>query len=88
MQLSVLIGKIARLDCPRNWPELIPALIDVIKAGDSMTQQRATLTFYYVIKSLASRRLAADRKFFEDVRLVNFSPPDLQFIMVMFVALI
>lgn len=66
-QLSVLIGKIARLDCPRYWPELIPVLLEAVRVDDVLLQQRATLTLYHVIKSLASKRLPPDRKIFEDL---------------------
>ena len=67
IQLSVLIAKIARLDCPRQWQELIPSLLIAVRCDDVLLQQRALLTFYHVIKTLASKRLAADRKLFEEV---------------------
>ena len=69
VQLSVLIGKIARLDCPRSWPQLIPALLEAVRATDPLCQQRALQTLYSVVKSLASRRLPADRIVFEEVRI-------------------
>ncbi|XP_049624792.1 LOW QUALITY PROTEIN: importin-11 [Suncus etruscus] len=63
-QIAVLIAKVARLDCPRQWPELIPTLIESVKVQDDLRQHRALLTFYHVTKTLASKRLAADRKLF------------------------
>ena len=67
-QTAVLIAKIARLDCPRQWPELLPTLIDAVTTSDDeLLQQRILLTFYRVIKCLSSRRLAHDRKIFEEV---------------------
>lgn len=66
-QIAVLIAKVARLDCPRQWPELIPILIESVKVQDDLRQHRALLTFYHVTKTLASKRLAADRKLFYDV---------------------
>lgn len=66
-QIAVLIAKVARLDCPRQWPELIPILIESVKVQDDLRQHRALLTFYHVTKTLASKRLAADRKLFSDV---------------------
>ncbi|KAG8131069.1 hypothetical protein E2320_017794, partial [Naja naja] len=66
-QISVLIAKVARLDCPRQWPELIPALVESVKIQDDLRQHRALLTFYHVTKTLASKRLAADRKLFYDL---------------------
>lgn len=68
MQLAVLIGKVARLDCPRLWPGLLPALIEAITTvDDELKQQRILLSFYQVIKCLSSKRLAHDRKVFEEV---------------------
>ncbi|XP_034956341.1 importin-11 [Zootoca vivipara] len=66
-QISVLIAKVARLDCPRQWPELIPILVESVKIQDDLRQHRALLTFYHVTKTLASKRLAADRKLFYDL---------------------
>lgn len=69
MQLAVVIGKIARLDCPKLWPELLPTLVDAISTvSDDLRQQRILLSFYHVIKCLSARRLAHDRKVFEEVR--------------------
>lgn len=66
-QIAVLIAKVARLDCPRQWPELIPILIESVKGQDGLQQHRALLTFYHVTKTLASKRLAQDRRLFQDV---------------------
>ncbi|XP_041085475.1 importin-11-like [Polyodon spathula] len=66
-QIAVLIAKVARLDCPRQWPELIPILLESVKIQDGLQQHRALLTFYHVTKTLASKRLAADRRLFQDL---------------------
>ncbi|XP_073440362.1 importin-11 isoform X3 [Dendrobates tinctorius] len=66
-QIAVLIAKVARLDCPKQWPELIPTLIESVKVQDDLRQHRALLTFYHVTKTLSSKRLAADRKLFQDL---------------------
>uniref|UniRef100_A0A8D2PAF3 Importin-11 n=1 Tax=Zosterops lateralis melanops TaxID=1220523 RepID=A0A8D2PAF3_ZOSLA len=66
-QISVLIAKVARVDCPRQWPELIPTLVESVKVQDDLQQHRALLTLYHVTKTLASKRLAADRKLFYDL---------------------
>ncbi|XP_072166659.1 importin-11-like [Diadema setosum] len=66
-QLAVLIGKIARMDCPRIWPELVPILLEAVKQPDPLTQQRALLTLHHVMKTLASKRLATDRKLFREL---------------------
>uniref|UniRef100_A0A669F212 Importin-11 n=1 Tax=Oreochromis niloticus TaxID=8128 RepID=A0A669F212_ORENI len=66
-QIAVLIAKVARLDCPRQWPELIPILLESVKGQDGLQQHRALLTFYHVTKTLASKRLAQDRRLFQDL---------------------
>lgn len=66
-QIAVLIAKVARLDCPRQWPELIPTLLESVKVQDELHQHRVLLTFYHVTKTLASKRLAADRKLFAEL---------------------
>lgn len=66
-QIAVLIAKVARLDCPRQWPELIPILLESVKGHDGLQQHRALLTFYHVTKTLASKRLAQDRRLFQDL---------------------
>ncbi|MBN3312396.1 IPO11 protein, partial [Atractosteus spatula] len=66
-QIAVLIAKVARLDCPRQWPELIPILLESVKVQDGLQQHRALLTFYHVTKTLASKRLAADKRLFQDL---------------------
>ena len=68
LQLAVVIGKIARFDCPKQWPELLPVLIDAITTiNDELRQQRILLSFYHVIKCLSTKSLAHDRKVFEEV---------------------
>uniref|UniRef100_A0A8C6PNF4 Importin-11 n=1 Tax=Nothobranchius furzeri TaxID=105023 RepID=A0A8C6PNF4_NOTFU len=66
-QIAVLIAKVARLDCPRQWPDLIPILLESVKGQDGLQQHRALLTFYHVTKTLASKRLAQDRRLFQDL---------------------
>ena len=77
IQLAVLIGKVARMDCPRQWPELLPSLIESITTvNDELRQQRVLLSFYQVIKGLSSKRLAHDRKVFEEVKHKLLGPAD------------
>ena len=66
-QMAVLIAKIARLDCPRFWPTLLPTLLQSIQSQEQLLQERSLLVLHHVIKTLASKRLGADRKVFEDV---------------------
>ncbi|XP_062855531.1 importin-11 [Trichomycterus rosablanca] len=64
-QIAVLIAKVARLDCPRQWPELVPVLLQAIKHQEGLNQHRALLTLSHVIKTLSSKRLSSDRALFQ-----------------------
>ena len=56
LQAAVSIGKIARYDVPREWPELLPALVQAVQSNESILQHRALLVLHHVIKALASKR--------------------------------
>jgi hypothetical protein len=62
-----------RYDCPKEWSSLVPTLLEVIRGDDSLAQHRALLTFHHVVKALASKRLIADRKLFQDLTLNIFN---------------
>ncbi|XP_069360419.1 importin-11-like [Maniola hyperantus] len=66
-QQAVLIAKIARFDCPTNWPSLLPDLIGAMKAPQPLMQHRSLLIFHHVVKALASKRLLADRRTFQEL---------------------
>lgn len=65
-QRAVLISKIARIDCPREWPELLPTLLSAVENSDLLIQHRALLTLHHVIKSICSKRLPGDRRIFHE----------------------
>ncbi|KAK9304709.1 hypothetical protein QLX08_004111 [Tetragonisca angustula] len=73
VQLAALISKIARYDCPREWRSLIPTLLDVIRGQNPLAQHRALLILHHVVKCLASKRLAADRRLFQELTISVFS---------------
>ncbi|KAK9506660.1 hypothetical protein O3M35_008554 [Rhynocoris fuscipes] len=64
---AVLTAKIARYDCPRQWPELIPTLMEAIKSEDGIVQNRSLLILLQVVKVLSSKRLTGDRRMFQDL---------------------
>ncbi|KAH7967139.1 hypothetical protein HPB49_023016 [Dermacentor silvarum] len=66
LQLAVLVSKVARFDCPTEWPELVPTLLQVVRNPDDLPQQRSLLVLHHVTKSLASKRLAGDRRVFQE----------------------
>ncbi|XP_066590935.1 importin-11 [Prorops nasuta] len=73
VQLAIVIGKIARYDCPKEWSTLVPTLLEVIRGENSIAQHRALLTLHYVVKSLASKRLLPDKRLFEELTKNTFS---------------
>ncbi|XP_036330133.1 importin-11-like isoform X2 [Rhagoletis pomonella] len=72
LQIAVLIARIARIDCPRDWPELIPQLMKQLQIcaqteGDAGEQHRVLLVLHHVVKALASRRMMAEKRVFEEL---------------------
>lgn len=67
LQIAVLMGKAARLDVPKDWPELIPSLLESVQSHTDIIQHRSLMVMHHVIKSLGSKRLAADRRIFHDM---------------------
>ncbi|XP_073960082.1 importin-11-like isoform X3 [Choristoneura fumiferana] len=72
-QQAVLISKIARFDCPGNWPSLVPELLGALKAPQPLVQHRSLLIFHHIVKALASKRLAGDRRTFQDLTNTVYS---------------
>ncbi|KAH9500905.1 Importin-11, partial [Bulinus truncatus] len=66
-QIAVLTAKIARLDCPRNWDSLLPTLHNAVRCEEQLVQERTLLVLHHVTKTLASKRLAPDKKLFEEL---------------------
>lgn len=54
-----------RFDCPREWPELMPTLMQALKNDNSLYQHRVLLSTHHVIKSLSSKRLTGDKRLFQ-----------------------
>ncbi|XP_025195675.1 importin-11 [Melanaphis sacchari] len=62
-QVSVIIGRVARLDWPYDWEDLMPELIERIKYDP---QNRALLSMHHVVKSLAGKRLYDSIRLFQN----------------------
>ncbi|XP_011635058.1 importin-11 [Pogonomyrmex barbatus] len=73
VQLAVLIAKIARYDCPREWGTLVPTLLEVIRQENLLAQRQAVLTLHHVVKALASRRLADGQRIFRELTATMFN---------------
>lgn len=66
VQFAAIVAKIARYDYPKEWGSLVPTILDVIRGQNPLAQHRALLTLHHVIKTLASKRLLADMRFFQE----------------------
>jgi len=66
-QLAVTVGKIARLEVPRDWPSLLPLLLENVRSEDPAKQYGVLCATYQVVKILSTKRLTGDRKLFQDV---------------------
>lgn len=55
VQFAVTISKIARHDCPHDWPELMPLLLERINSQDEIEQKRALQILVQVVKQLSTR---------------------------------
>lgn len=77
LQLAVIVGKIARSDVPKEWPELLPALLNGAQSEDALVKHRALLLLYHALKVMSTKRLGADRRLFGEMteQLVPFLLP-------------
>ncbi|VEN37849.1 unnamed protein product [Callosobruchus maculatus] len=66
VQRAVLISKVARLDWPREWPNVFPVLLQGIESPNGMVQHRSLLTLHHVVKAVSSKRLAGDKRLFQE----------------------
>lgn len=55
------------MDCPKDWPALVPTLLTAVRDADLLIQHRALLTLHHVVKTLSSKRLAGDRRLFQEL---------------------
>ncbi|KAF9597980.1 hypothetical protein IFM89_023465 [Coptis chinensis] len=75
LQLAVLISKIARVDYPREWPELFSVLAQQLQSADVLTSHRIFMVLYRTLKELSSKRLTLDQRNFAEIssHLFQFS---------------
>ncbi|ONM26359.1 ARM repeat superfamily protein [Zea mays] len=62
LQLAVLISKIARLDYPKEWPELLSVLAQQLQSADVLASHRVFMVLFRTLKELSTKRLAVDQK--------------------------
>ncbi|XP_043724537.1 importin-11 [Telopea speciosissima] len=67
LQLAVIISKIARIDYPKEWPELFSALARQLQSADVLTSHRIFMVLFRTLKELASKRLNSDQRNFAEI---------------------
>ena len=58
--LATAVARAARVDWPRDWPDVVARLAGAARGADGRVAARAALGLHSVFKELASKRLAAD----------------------------
>ncbi|GMP51300.1 hypothetical protein CsSME_00017580 [Camellia sinensis var. sinensis] len=67
LTLAVLISKIARIDYPKEWPELFSVLAQQLPSADILTSHRIFMILFRTLKELSTKRLASDQKNFAEI---------------------
>eukprot|EP00026_Physarum_polycephalum_P001064 Phypoly_transcript_01065.p1 GENE.Phypoly_transcript_01065~~Phypoly_transcript_01065.p1 ORF type:complete len:971 (+),score=137.37 Phypoly_transcript_01065:1-2913(+) len=65
IQLAIVISKIARIDFPQYWPDILDKLLMLTKDERTIVKQRSLLTLQHVTSVLCSRRLMGNRHQFQ-----------------------
>ncbi|XP_050372009.1 uncharacterized protein LOC126789957 isoform X2 [Argentina anserina] len=65
--LAVLVSKIARIDYPKEWPELFSVLAQKLQSAEILSSQRIFLTLFRTLKELSTKRLISDQKNFAEI---------------------
>ncbi|OAY74305.1 Importin-11 [Ananas comosus] len=67
LQLAVLISKIARIDYPKEWPDLFSSLAQQLQSADVLASHRVFMVLYRALKELSTKRLASDQRNFSEI---------------------
>ncbi|XP_042421874.1 importin-11-like isoform X1 [Zingiber officinale] len=67
IQLAVLVAKIARIDYPKEWPELFSILGQQLQSPDTLTSHRVFMVLFRTLKELSTKRLNSDQKTFHEI---------------------
>lgn len=67
LQIALVVAKVARQDYPHTWPTLLEQLLGPVVQGtaDDLTSRRIWMTLHHIIKQLATKRLPADKRSFQ-----------------------
>ncbi|GFY83795.1 ARM repeat superfamily protein [Actinidia rufa] len=69
LTLAVVISKIARIDYPKEWPELFSILAQQLQSADILTSHRIFMILFRTLKELSTKRLISDQKNFAETTL-------------------
>ncbi|XP_028549715.1 importin-11 isoform X2 [Dendrobium catenatum] len=72
LQLADLISKIARIDYPKEWPELFSLLAQQLQSADILASHRVFMVLFRTLKELSTKRLSADQRTFSEVAALLF----------------
>ncbi|MCL7037381.1 hypothetical protein MKW94_000954 [Papaver nudicaule] len=67
VQLAVLISKIARIDYPKDWPEVFTVLAQQLQSADTLTSHRIFMVLFRTLKELSTKRLTSDQKNYAEI---------------------
>lgn len=67
LMLAVLISKIARIDYPKEWPELFSVLAQQLQSADILTSHRIFMILFRTLKELSTKRLTSDQRNFAEI---------------------
>ncbi|KAF8402614.1 hypothetical protein HHK36_010703 [Tetracentron sinense] len=75
LTLAVIVSKIARIDYPKEWPELFSVLAQQLQAADILSSHRIFMVLYRTLKELSTKRLSSDQRNFAEIssRFFDFS---------------
>ena len=71
VQMAVVFAKVARIDYPKAWPNLVSDLLQQLQSQNTLTVRRVYLVLHNTLKELASKRLSSDQKNFAQVLTIQ-----------------
>ncbi|CAK8541978.1 unnamed protein product [Lathyrus sativus] len=67
LMLAVLISKIARIDYPKEWPDIFLILSQQLQSADVLASHRIFMILFRTLKELSTKRLTADQRNFAEI---------------------
>ncbi|MED6196256.1 hypothetical protein PIB30_045785 [Stylosanthes scabra] len=65
--LAVLISKIARIDYPKEWPDIFMVLSQQLPSADVLASHRIFTILFRTLKELSTKRLTSDQRNFAEI---------------------